>query len=77
MINDSDLANSLAAIIHMCATEVYKKGFWYFGIEYRHECWSGMNGSTTYNRNGPSNECLFNHRVGTVWNIFVYRFVEG
>ena len=77
MFNESDLANSLAAIIHMCATEVYKKGFWYFGVEYHHQCWSGMNGSTTYNRNGPSNGCLFNHGVGTVWTIFVYRFVEG
>ena len=77
MINESDLANSLAAIIHMCATEVYELGFWYFGVEYQHECWSGMNGSMTYDRNGPSNECLLNHRVGSTWTIFVYRFVEG
>ena len=77
MINDNDLANSLAAIIRMCATEVYKGGFWYFGVEHRFECWSGVNGDMTYNRNGHSDECLFNHSVGTAWTIFVYRFVEG
>ena len=74
---NDDLANSLADIIHMCATEVYKNGFWYFGVEYQHECWSGANGNTTYSRNGPSEKCLFNHSVGTAWTIFVYRFVEG
>ena len=77
MINDSDLANSFAAIILTCANEVYKRGFWYFGVEYYHECWSGVNGRITYNRNGPSDECLFNHGVGAFWSIYVYRFVEG
>ena len=77
MINDNDIANSLATIIHSCANEVYKRGFWYFGVEYHHQCWSGVNGSMTYNINGPSDECLFNYGVGTVWSIFVYRFVEG
>ena len=77
MVKDNDMANSLAAIIQECASEVFKKGFWYFGVEYKHQCWSGVNGSMTYNRNGPSGQCLFNHSVGGTWTIFVYRFVEG
>jgi len=77
MINESDLASSYAAIIHACATEVYKNDFWYFGVEYRHQCWSGVNGSMTYNRHGRSDYCLSNYSVGATWTIFVYRFVEG
>jgi len=77
MVNDSDLANSLAAIVHACATEVYKNGFWYFGVENKYECRSWANGSFTYDRHGPSNNCLSNYGVGDKWTIFVYRFVEG
>ena len=77
LVNDDDLANSFAAIIHACATEVYEKGFWYFGVESKDECWSGANGSLTYNRSGPSSRCLFKHGVGDKRTIFVYRFVEG
>ena len=76
-VNEADLANSLEAIKHACATEVYKKGFWYFGVEYRHECWSGVNGSLTYDRHGRSARCLLDYSVGDKWTIFVYRFVEG
>ena len=77
MVNETDLANSLAAIIETCATEVYNKGFWYFGVEYRYECWSGKNSDLTYNMHGPSDNCLSNYSVGASWTIFVYRFVEG
>ena len=76
-VNETDLANSLAAIIHACATKVYENGFWYFGVEYRRECWSGVNGNMTYNRYGPSHKCLSKYGVGSAWTIFVYRFVEG
>ena len=76
-VNETDLANSLASIIQKCATEVFKKGFWYFGVEYRHECWSGVNSSLTYNRHGRSNSCLWDHGHGSACTIFVYRFVEG
>ena len=76
-VNKDDLAHSLAAIIHSCATHVYENGFWYFGVEYRYECLSGLNGNLTYNRHGPSDNCLWNYGVGDAWTIFVYRFVEG
>ena len=76
-VNETDLANSLASIIQKCATEAHKKGFWYFGVEYRHECWSGVNGNMTYNIHGPTGKCLLNYGVGGAWTIFVYRFVEG
>ncbi|XP_020617110.1 uncharacterized protein LOC110055071 [Orbicella faveolata] len=75
-VNETDLANSLASIIQKCATEAHKKGFWYFGVEYRHECWSGVNGNMTYNIHGPTGKCLLNYGVGGAWTIFVYRFVE-
>ena len=77
MINETDLANSFAAIIQACATEVYKNGFQYFGVEWRHQCWSGVNGSLTYNQHGRSDNCLSNYSVGATWTIYVYRFVEG
>jgi len=76
-INENNLASSLAAIIHDCASRVYNDGFWYFGVEYRSECWTGVNGNMTYNRHGPSENCLWEFKVGSVWTIFVYRFVEG
>ena len=77
MINETDLANSYASIIQECASEVLEIGFWYFGVEYRHECWSGVNSSMTYNRYGRSDNCLWNYSVGATWTIFVYRFIEG
>ena len=77
MIDEKDLANSYAAIIHACATKVYKNGFWYFGVEYRHQCWSGKNGDMTHSQHGRSDNCLSNYSVGATWTIFVYRFVEG
>ena len=76
-VNETDLANSFAAIIHSCATKVYENGFRYFGVEYRHECWSGVNADKTYNMHGLSNNCLWNYGVGDRWTIFVYRFAEG
>ena len=76
-VKETDLANSFAGIIHACATEVYENGFWYFGVEYRYQCWSGVNGDKTYNRYGRSDNCLFNYSVGVAWTIFIYRFVEG
>ena len=77
MIDKKDLANSYAAIIQKCATEVFEIGFWYFGVEYYHQCWSGVNGSMTYQIHGRSQDCLWNYSVGSSWTIFVYRFVEG
>ena len=76
-VNKTDLANSLAAIIQKCASKVYEKGLRYFGVEFQHECWTGVNGSLTYNMHGRSNSCLWDHGHGSVWTIFVYRFVEG
>ena len=76
-VNNTALAKSLAAVIQACATKAYKNGFWYFGVEYRRECWSGVNGSMTYNIHGPSDKCIWKYKVGAAWTIFVYRFVEG
>ena len=76
-VNETDLANSLAAVITACAGRVFTRGFWYFGVEYSYECWSGVNGSLTYNIHGPSNSCLSNYGVGSFWTIFVYRFTGG
>ena len=76
-VNKGDLANSFAAMIHDCATKVYRYGFRYFGLEYSSECWTGVNGDKTYNMHGRSNSCLWNYSVGDEWSIFVYRFVEG
>ena len=76
-VNETDLANSFADIIHACATKVFEIGLQYFGVEYRYECWTGVNGGKTYNRYGRSDECLSNYSVGSLWTIFVYRFVEG
>jgi len=76
-VNWTDMANSFAAIINACATQAYENGFWYFGVEHYKECWSGVNGSITYNRHGRSDNCFLNYSVGADWTIFVYRFVEG
>ena len=77
VVNRTDLGHSFATIIHACATEVFNIGLWYFGVENRDECWTGLNGYMTYHRYGRSNNCLWNYSVGDRWTIFVYRFVQG
>ena len=67
----------MATIIHACASEVFEIGFWYFGVEYSHQCWSAARGDETYYRHGRSDRCLWNYGVGDKWTIFVYRFVGG
>ena len=76
-VNETGMASLVTARIQACATNVYEKGYQYFGLEYSDECWSGENGSMTYNRHGRSDYCLWHYYVGDVWTIFVYRFVEG
>ena len=77
IVNETDLTNSFATIIHACANEVYGHGFRYFGLQYRMECWSGENGDMTYDRHGRSQNCYSNYGVGGLWTTFVYRFVGG
>ena len=69
--------NSLASIIQACAAKVHEEGFQYFGVQDYKECWSGANGSMTYNRYGRSDKCRLEYGVGTEWSNFVYRLVEG
>ena len=69
---------SFRAIIRACAEMANTAyGVQYFGIQGYHECWTGVNGSLTYNRHGKSNKCVENYGVGAAWANFVYRFVEG
>lgn len=46
----------------------------YFGIQFYGECYSGVEGEKTYNRYGPSSNCVFG--LGKDYANFVYRFVE-
>ena len=76
-VNWTDPRNSYSKIIRACAVDVSKAGFRYFGIQNYKECWSGVNGSVTYNKYGRKNNCDLLNGVGKHWSNFVYRFVEG
>ena len=76
-VNWTDMNNSYSKIIRACAVNVSKAGFQYFGIQHYKECWSGVNGSVTYNKYGRNNNCDLLNGIGKSWSNFVYRFVEG
>ena len=76
-VNWTDMNNSYSKIIRACAVNVSKAGFRYFGIQHYKECWSGVNGSVTYNKYGRNNNCDLLNGIGKSWSNFVYRFVEG
>ena len=76
-VNWTDMNNSYSEIIRACAVDVSKAGFRYFGIQNERECWSGVNGSVTYNKYGRNNNCDLLNGIGKSWSNFVYRFVEG
>ena len=76
-VNWTDMNNSYSNIIRACAVNVSKAGFRYFGIQHEKECWSGVNGSVTYNKYGRNNNCDLLNGIGKSWSNFVYRFVEG
>ena len=42
-------------------------------IQFYGECWSGVKAPLTYDRYGPSSECVSN--VGGRWSNLVYRFI--
>lgn len=75
-VNWTDMNNSYSKIIRACAVNVSKAGFRYFGIQHYKECWSGVNGSVTYNKYGRNNNCDLLNGIGKSWSNFVYRFVE-
>ncbi|PFX14962.1 Fibroblast growth factor receptor 1-A [Stylophora pistillata] len=76
LVDWRDMNNSFSSIIRACAVNVSKAGFRYFGIQNYKECWSGVNGSITYDKYGRHNNCFLSYGVGTPWSNFVYRFVE-
>ena len=76
-VNWTDMNNSYSNIIRACSVDVSKAGFRYFGIQDHKECWSGVNGSVTYNKYGRKNNCDLLNGIGKSWSNFVYRFVEG
>ena len=76
-VNWTDMNNSYSKIIRACAVNVSKAGFQYFGIQHYKECWSGVNGSVTYNKYGRGGNCDLLNGIGKSWSNFVYRFVEG
>lgn len=71
--NEIDLTN-VNATVAKCAAKAYIARFQYFGIEYMGECWSGAGGNLTYNKYGPSSQCVGG--VGGDESLYVYRFNE-
>lgn len=71
--NEIDLTN-MNKTVAKCAAKAYVAQFQYFGIEYMGECWSGLGGNLTYNKFGPSSQCVGG--LGGDDSLFVYRFNE-
>ncbi|XP_028405069.1 protein hedgehog-like [Dendronephthya gigantea] len=69
--NQIDLTNPNSTIAK-CAAKAYIGQFQYFGIEYQAECWSGPGANLTYNKFGPSSQCL--NGLGGEESFFVYKF---
>jgi hypothetical protein len=66
-----DLTNPNSTVAK-CAAKAYLGQYQYFGIEYQAECWSGPGGNLTYNKYGPSSQCL--NGLGGDESLFVYKF---
>lgn len=71
--NEIDLTN-VNKTVAKCAAKAYIGQFQYFGIEYVGECWSGPGGNLTYNKFGPSSQCV--NGLGGDESLYVYRFTE-
>ena len=80
----------LASFIELCAEAAYRWHYRYFAVQNFKECFSGANGSTTYNRDGQyigsldlSGKrgcyygCCTKRGVGWGHTNYVYRFVAG
>lgn len=49
---------NLNKIINACAKQAKENGYLYFGVQFYGECWSGPLAHMTYNKDGPSTECI-------------------
>lgn len=56
--------------IDACAEEAKKNGYLYFAIQFYGECWSGPMAHLTFDRDGPSTNCISG--VGKARANFVY-----
>lgn len=65
--------NNLNQYVEKCALEAKKRNYMHFGVQFYGECWSGPYASLTYDRYGPSSQCISN--VGMGLANFVYRFI--
>eukprot|EP00794_Sanderia_malayensis_P009970 gene9970-10993_t len=58
LVNWNNYRASLEKLVCHCAERAKKRGHTHFGIEYYGECWSGKHSSKTYNKYGPSKNCV-------------------
>ena len=62
---------NMAKIVQACAEVAYERGLQTFGLQFYGECWSGVNGSNTYDMYGPSKQCWSG--VGKEGSYYVYK----
>ncbi|XP_031549028.1 uncharacterized protein LOC116286621 [Actinia tenebrosa] len=77
-IKFDDSPRGFKRMFEECKNKTEKKGFEYFGIQHKTECWGSPNGQEiTYNLHGCKNNCWRHDDgfgVGSSWSNFVYRF---
>lgn len=62
---------NMAKIVQACAEVAHERGRQTFGLQFYGECWSGVNGSKTYDMYGPSKNCWSG--VGKEGSYYVYK----
>ena len=68
--------SNLNKTIKECARRTFNHPFLklkYFGVQFYGECYSGVEGEKTYNKDGPSKDCIMG--VGKGYANFVYKLV--
>jgi len=62
---------NMPKIVQACAEVAHERGLQTFGLQFYGECWSGVNGSSTYDMYGPSTKCWSG--VGKEGSYYVYK----
>ncbi|XP_047125299.1 uncharacterized protein LOC100202174 isoform X1 [Hydra vulgaris] len=74
LLMDSDY-KSRSDPLQKCAEAALDKGFQVFGLQNGGQCFAGINGETTYDMYGTSNQCL-EDGLGGSWAMEMYRYNE-
>jgi len=65
----------MSSTVRKCAEDAWRKKFAVFGVQFYGECWSGLDGYETYDKDGLNLQGCW-EGVGKVRNNYVYAFTS-